>query len=348
MAMLYFHIADRCNVTLDNIMRRYKNAYFYTLNIIPIWDQTMTPQLYCLPRTVIACIRWFVEGFCGQMTGDFVQRYLIYLQNWFRDALESVGLDSNICGQGISAAMMPSRSPIPPYHTKLGTARRSQTPEPGTALDTIYGLSVEAYLHGRSGEELCTATNAFIAYQRCVLYSDDKSDGSKFNILQFAHQQLALPYHGMHCHRLEQFKACWKLLLETCGSKVRGLEQHAALLQEGCEIQSELDNGGCNWQEMLLRHYLNASRKTVWPMANQCLMNPMHLENRWYNFTSAMYDLDTVISYLLPGVEEISKTCSSQPSNRLRKLLNETLRYLQRDALEYNVLLYSHLKPKHN
>ncbi len=37
-AMLYFHIADRCRGfgILDDIMRRYKNAYFYGLDIKPV------------------------------------------------------------------------------------------------------------------------------------------------------------------------------------------------------------------------------------------------------------------------------------------------------------------------
>ncbi len=160
-------------------------------------------------------------------------------------------------------------------------------------------------------------------------YSHEKT---KFNIVQFAHQILPYMYHGTgtQCNRLKPFTACWNLLQKICGSKVRGFAHHAALFVEVCKIQSEMDAAGCPWQDMLLRHYLQASRVTAWPMNNQCAHNPLALEKS-INFST---DIDTLIPLLEPAVKEISSKCGS-PAKRLARLL-EKLRYLQYHAWEYN------------
>ncbi len=164
---------------------------------------------------------------------------------------------------------------------------------------------------------------------------------ASFYILQFAHQIIPLTYHGSHCNRLEQFTACWNLLQNTCGPKVRGLEQHATLLVESCKIQSEMDAMGCHWQDMLLPHYISASRVTVWPTGTQALLNPMYLDEQWYSsLNGLMNDLDTVISLLQSGVADISKRCGAQSTERLILLL-EKLRYLQFDAFKFSLYFYN-------
>ncbi len=325
MVMLYFHIAQRCRGSgiLDNIPRQYyKHAYFNTREFM--WNSTI-PCLLCLPRTVIsACVKDCVEDLCGVMTAEFAHDYLLYLRDWFGRVLEYFGL--NICGEGISAAMVPTGS----------------TTTPGTALGTISGRYLLAALHNLPGENVCTTESVYTSYTGCVAPLDSKSENSQFNILQFAHQLLPLVYYGTNCDsdRLKEFKNCWTDLREMCGPKVRGLYQHATLLMEGCKIQSEMDTIGCPWQEMLLPHYIEASRVTVWPMVIQCLHNPMSLESsHCSSVDSVLHDLDTVILLLQPGVDAISRECGSQHANRLRTLLHK-LRFLQRYALEYLDLSY--------
>ncbi len=46
-----------------------------------------------------------------------------------------------------------------------------------------------------------------------------------------------------------------------------------------------------------------------------------------------MNDLDTVITLLQPGVEEISRKCAAKLGKRLQTVLQQ-LRYLQYDALK--------------
>ncbi len=179
----------------------------------------------------------------------------------------------------------------------------------------------------------------------CVMSSDGKSESTKFNILQFAHEILVssiFPYHGSHCDRLEQFTACWNLLQKTCGPKVRGLEQHATLLVEGCKIQSQMDLAGCHWQDMLLPHYIQASQVTAWPLAGQCLQNPLMLETT-HHYSNITNDLERVISALQPGVEDISRICGQHLAARVQSVLDR-VRYFLYDAYKY-ILLLSQVTP---
>ncbi len=235
--MLYFHIADRCRGfgILDDTMRRNKNAYFHRLDM-PVNDQYTIPRLYCIPNHVISpCIRGIVEDHCGKMTADLVEDYILHLQDWYDQALESGGFDSNLCDRDISSDMVLSRLPVhvPSGYSRLGFSRLLKMIAPGTALDTVFGKALVAAVYNFSEIELCTTYNANVAYQVCVMSSDDPSEKNKFNILQFAHHFLPWPgYHGAQCSRLEEFAACWNLLQQICGPKVLGMEQHAALLVE--------------------------------------------------------------------------------------------------------------------
>ncbi len=351
MTMLYFHMAQRCQGgfdILDEIMRRYKNAYFYGLDIQPVLEQPMIPALYCLPRSVIStCIRHIVQDHCGNTTADLVQKYLVYYQDRFGQALQSVGLSSSICDQHIGSDIMSSSPPILPGQIKLSFSRLLESIAPGTGLDTVYGKHIMEYLNGLQGEQICTTRNIFVAYRACVMSSNDISEKSKFNILQFAHRLLPLAYHGTHCNRLEQFSVCWKLLQGSCGQKTLGLKQDTALFKVGCEIQREMDDAGCHWQDMLLGYYLKASQAAVWPVDNQCLLDPMHLEKGGQDYVpeTVVADLDSTISLLQLGVEEISERCGTQPAKRLTGLLQHSIRYLQRDAFNYTMSFYASLTP---
>ncbi len=274
MAMLYFHIADRCRGfgILDDIMRRYKKIYFYVLDTSPPLELAFPPLLYCIPKTVIStCIRDIVQDHCGTMAANLAESYLFYLHHWFDEALQSVGLDSNICDSDTNSDMMPTRPPITPGHTNISISQLLEMTAPGTALDTVYGKYTLTVVRRLSVEELCSPTGTFAAYFACSMSSDNKFEKNKFSILQFAHQLSSLAYHGAQCSRLEQFTACWNLLQQTCGPTTRGLEQDATLLVEACEIQSEMDTAGCHWQDMLLGHYIQASRVTMWPTSANCL-----------------------------------------------------------------------------
>ncbi len=115
------------------------------------------------------------------------------------------------------------------------------------------------------------------------------------------------------------------------------MEQHAALLVEGCKIQSEMDVVGCHWQDMLLKGYSQASRVTMWPTTSHCLGDPLSLEDTHFDtFSGLMNNMDTVISLLQPGVDEIFRKCGSQSAERIRKLLRK-LSHVQRDAVKYTI-----------
>ncbi len=348
LVMLNFHIARRCRGfgILDDIMRQKKNAYVYLLNIYPISylaEIPLSALLYCIPKHVITtCIGPFIDDYCGAMTADLVQHYILYSQGWLAQAFRSAGLSSDICENDIIGSnYTPDVPRIPPLHGKLGFLRLLEMSAPGTALDTVFGqLYLVPYLQSLSGEELCTTEPAFYAYTACVMSSYSKAEMTKFNILQFAQRIIPVPYHGSHCNRLELFTACWNLLQQICGPKARGLEHHATLFVEGCKIGSEMDTAGCHWEDMLLSQYIQASQVTAWPLTIQCMMNPMWLENSHYH-TSVTKDLDKVVSLLQPGVEDISRICGRHLASGVQSLL-ENIRYLQSDAFEYAGSLHSH------
>ena len=268
------------------------------------------------------------------------------MQNRFSKALQSAGLASDICENNIGSNYTAPIPRISSLHGKFGFLRLLDMSAPGTALDTVWGKAVLVYLQSLSVEELCTTVPALQAFTACVMSSEGKSDINKFNILQFAHELVMSPvfrYHGSHCNRLEMFTTCWNLLQEICGPKVRGLEQHATLLVEGCKIQSEMDLAGCHWQDMLLPHYIRASQVTAWPIPAQCLLSPMWLETT-YHYSNITDDLERVISLLQPGVEDISRICGQHLAARVQSVL-EKIRYFLYDAYKYTVLLNEAVSP---
>ncbi len=342
LAMLYFHIGNDCfhgMDILDDIMTRYKRAYFYILDVEQSWNFRKHLHLYCLPKhTITTCISQIVEDHCGTMSADLVQRYLFFLQDRFVQALKTAGLASDICtNEPLSVSDVPAAPLLSPPQEDLEFVRLVQMIAPGTALETLWGRYRVSTLQNLSGEKLCSPENAYNGYSACVLASDSKSERSKFNILQFAHGMTPLPYHGTQCNRLDQFTPCWNLLREICGTEVRKFALHATLLVMGCQIQTDLDTAGCPWQGMLLGHYMNASQATVWPLAIQGLYNPLTLDGINYR-SNVSQDLETVISLLRPGVDEIARECGHHAARRLYVLLR-TLPYLQSDAMKYELLM---------
>ncbi len=128
--MLYFHIANRCGgfVILDDIMRRMKNAYFYRLNVKPIHYSPFAPQLYCLPKHLITtCIRPLIDDYCGAMSADLVEHYILYVQDWFDQTFRSVGLSHDICDYDVSSNNNTLDIPrVPQLHGKLGVRSVSE------------------------------------------------------------------------------------------------------------------------------------------------------------------------------------------------------------------------------
>ena len=342
LVMLYFHIAHRCRGIgiLDEMMIREKSMYFYRLNVNPSGDLPELSPLHCLPKHVITtCIRQLIDDYCGSMTADLVQDYLLYMQDRTSKALQSAGLASDICENDIGSNYTAHIPRIPSLDRKIGFHRLLGMLAPGTALDTVFGKALLANLHTLSGKELCTTVPSYGAYMVCVMSSDGKSERTKFNIVQFAHALVMspiFPYHGSHCNRLERFTACWNLLHEICGPKVRGFQQHATLLVDGCKIQSEMDLAGCHWQDMLLPHYIQASKVTAWPIAGQCSQSPMWLETM-YHYTNITDDLERIITLLQPGVEDISRICGQHLATLVQSVLDK-VRYSLHDAYKYAVL----------
>ncbi len=343
LTMLYFRIGSQCGIgILDRIIRGRKNVFWYRINVSPVIPMPDIMPMLCLPKDVIStCVR--VENQCGNMAAVLVQDYILYLQGWAARALESARLDPDICHHDVDSTgadtYMSSQYARPshiqpassPYTQLLRLAKEGT---PGSALDSVWGRPVVGYLE-RIGDKICyDETSLFASFYVCLLSSEDTSARSRFNILQFSHQIIPLfDNHGSSCTRVTHFIECWKLLQETCGSRVRGLALYATLLIEGCKIQNLMDNIGCHWQDMLIWHYMEASRRTAWPFVSQASHNPMWLDKSVYNVKTVQKDLGKVISLLQPGVDEIASKCGREPAVGLRRLLHK-ISYLQNDALK--------------
>ncbi len=227
LVMVYFHMASRCRGfgILDDIMRRMKSAYFYILNVYPFYNPFLySLALSCLPkRAITTCVRPLIDDYCRVMAADFVQHYIMYLHDWIGQAFLSAGLSYDICEHDIGSNYTLDIPRLPPLHDNFGFLRWLEMTAPGTALGTVYGqLVLMPTLKKFSGEELCTPWPVYFAYSACVMSSDVESEMTKFNIVQFAHRIVPVPYHGSHCNRLEMFTTCWNLLQEICGPNVRG------------------------------------------------------------------------------------------------------------------------------
>ncbi len=328
----------------------YLPAVYYHLNLDVTKENLLAAGFFrcpsglsCLPWNAIVkrCVNTIVQEQCGNMSALFVQEFILHFQTLTRAVWKSIGVQADICNFDILHVHRNHKENISvSMDGKLGLSRLVALMAPGThgtGLDTTYGRHLLAYVQGLSGKDLCTILNSFLTYSTCVLSSQDLSEIVRFNILQFAHQMPIFPYDGAHCSRLEEFTACWNLLQQICGPKVKGFEQHATLGVEGCKIQSEMDASGCKWQDILLEYYIEAGYKTLWPLVVQAWDNPMFLDSGVYSFTHIIKELDKTISLLEPGVQEISRKCGSMAGKRIKSLLQKE-RYLQIDALAYNYI----------
>ncbi len=137
------------------------------------------------------------------MTADFVQNYLFYVPDWYDQTLQSAELKINICDYNVISDRVADRTSKPSCDIKSDISKLLENTASGTALDTVYGKYVLAWLHNLHGEDICTTVNAYVAFKVCILSSDDKSEMSKFNILQFAHKIIPSLHHGTQCNRLD-------------------------------------------------------------------------------------------------------------------------------------------------
>ncbi len=361
LSMLYFHIGDKCGIgILDDIMVGRQKAFIYSINVYPAIDMPVLLPMYCLPEDVIStCVKPMVDNQCGNMTAALVQEYIVYLQDWVAQSLESAGLRKDLCHYDAPFTAVDNQvhttkdvSPLvqhnsSSYQILFRGILEQRTIDP--VLGSVFGKGVTATIRHllKDVGHMCSHWDALaIPVAQCMLYAADISERTRFNILQFAHlMQPYIPcsYHGIQCHRLSMVKTCWNLLQNICGSRTRGFTLRVELLVEGCEIQAMMDRLGCHWQDMLIGHYIYASKVTQWPLDIQGLGNPLSLDRGIYNTAELYEDLRTVISLLQPGVKAIRRKCGHEPAVRLARLLDR-IPYLQEDAIKE---LYSAVKKRH-
>ncbi len=351
LSMLSFQIMQRCGFgILDMISDFQSRILYYILEKMNVSYTQMVMHsmlhLYCVPwRVAHGCVYTIVQDRCGTNAADFVWDFILHFRDSTRKFWNSVGVHEDICDFGIlhknhKITTSLSVQGISPVRESYNFFQLLQHPgAAGTAMDTTYGRYLVNVIRTITAEkDIChNILTRFLAYSACVMSSEDLSQRPEFNILQFAHQLSTFPYHGSYCNNLDLFKACWSKLQEICGGKVKGFALQSLLMVKGCNIQESMYKIGCEWQDMLLPHYLLAGQATLWPLVVQAWDNPMFLDSGVYSFTRVINELDKAISLLQPGVQEISRKCGSEVGKRLSVFFKNVQR-TQRDALSFHYI----------
>ncbi len=353
--MLDYHMAADCRHgmdILDQQMLARKRRQLHKLNLqVNVGSFT---SLYCLPERVLStCVYNFTEQYCGTMAAKVLLAYVHFQQDETKSALEFLGLPSWLCERNSShnihhrgtAKSGISKTPLfdeQTLKTEISSKAIFDTSldsySDDTFLDTPRARAEARHLKRLTGQELCNNSNILYAYEVCVMLGHDISEIPKFNILQYSHMLIPIPYVGSHCSRLGEFTQCWRTLQGLCGSRTRYFAQHATLMIEGCHLQEKMDDISCHWQDFLLPAYIKAARVTKWPIAPQALINPMFLDDAIYDVELQDDLRSNLIDFelLQPAVEEIAVRCGREVGTYLRNILNR-IRYFQYDACRFTI-----------
>lgn len=349
--MLDFYILTECwngEKILNDQMSRKKNALYYNLNV---WPSEYVPRLVssfcCFPTdALVPCVKPIITTRCGDEAATMVVDYIIFVQDQYKENLIRAGLNPDPCmidrSRYVNDALKPD---FRNYSTSSETESRQIASKeefnrllveeaPGTFLDTEFGRSLLTYIISLTREELCEPIDPFLAYATCGFIADDVTADTRFNILQFAHQLLPVWYHGTRCSKLDVFRTCWEGLQNICGQVTRGFRLHATLLAKSCALDDIMDIKQCKWQDMLLRPYLESSRKTIWPIHFQLPDDFFLLEPAIYHGPSLGNELMDAIHMLQPGVDEIAARCDKDAADNLTSLYSD-IGYDTYDTIKY-------------
>ncbi len=328
--LLVFYLANRPGVYIDGVAHGTVNALFKFLNsaelnakyqISPVvMDLVVSQGLICLPESVISHdVSFIIDRKCGSHAADLVRNFYLYYRIRFNSVLNKMHFPTNVCDKETSRKPTGDRA----YTGRKDSERHFissklleeflEEHSPGTAMDTAYGYRVGNAIKKLSDRELCDPLVGLLyTFEACILLSYDPSGKARFNVLHYAHFVFAVPYTPFpDSSSLKIFYSCWNLLRQICGPNTTYFDYNYHVSVGSREIQRMMDNLTCEWQDMLIRQYIEASEHgNIWPTAYNAHRRPMFLSNGRYttgNLTNSMSDLYSVVSR---GVKEISARCT--------------------------------------
>ncbi len=344
--LLVLHLADRTGTHLDDMAQGTVNAFFRFLQSPEVWLKYSTNpgilyivtglRLICLPESVISHdVSFIIERKCGSHAAYLVRDYYFYVRTRFNSVLGTMGFRTNICDKEIRRNTTIGGVFVAPDDTKSdGVFTRSidqffKENSPGTAMDTAWGRLLRMLMANTPEEKFCDPLVYLTgAYQACLFLSFDPSGKAMFNVLQFAHSTKGIYFTPFpDSSSLKLFRSCWNLMEQMCGPNTTYLEYFYHASAGSREIQRMMDNLTCEWQDMLIRLYIEASEHgNLWPSTVNANQAPMFLSSGNYPYGSLTNSMSDLISVLSPGVKEISAKCSMASAERI-KLFYQRLKY---------------------
>ncbi len=352
--LLVFHLADRIGTHLDDMAQGTVNAFFKLLNnggmvykystfpTIPYWMTSI--GLTCLPESVISHdIAFIVNRRCGSHAADLVCRYYLYFRSSFNSILSKIGFLNNICDKETRRNPTIDRADTAPVDTPTGGifSRLFDTfveeKFPGTAMDTEYGAILRSEIQSLSDQEFCDKfLGVQLPFQACLYLSYNPSGKAKFNILQYAHAVSITPFTPYpDSSSLTIFHSCWNLVQQICGPNATYIGYTYHVSAGSREIQRMMDDLTCEWQDTLIRLYIEASENgNIWPTGDNGNKRPMFLSSGILPFGSLTNSMSDLISVVSRGVKEISAKCSLTSAKRIM-LFYERIKYSWYDEIKF-------------
>ncbi len=188
------------------------------------------------------------------------------------------------------------------------------------------------YIKGMPHQDFCDPLlGLLVSFQICNLMSLDLPGKARFNVLQYAHVIVSLPFATYSDgSSLKMFYTCWNLILQICGHNTSYYEYSYRVSAGSRETQRMMENMTCEWQDMLIGHYIEASEHgNIWPTAMNVPKNPWFLSYARYTFGNLTNSLSGLLSAVSPSLKEISAKCRMASAKRFR---------LFYDRLQYNFI----------
>ncbi len=363
--LLIFHLADEYGTDAVtqlgrgtvNALFRFLNNYdlmaSYFVNPISLF-MDFVEELICLPqRTLYQQVASLIADRCGSHAEDLVKGYYRYVRKFVAKLLNGAGITESVCEKSQNDGDKKSsrerqviNDRIWENHTKPSRESFQKFLDqysPGTALGTVYGRYVRQLIKEMPPANFCRSVlDIDLLYQPCSLLSLDEIGKGTFDVLQFAHS-MRFPFTTAGQRgRMNVFRFCWVLLQQICGPEARYVAYNYAVTEGSWHIQSVMEDLPCEWQDMLIRRYIQASEKgNIWPTGYNAPGRPMFLSPGIYSFGSITRSMSDLVQTLGEGVREISGKCGKR-SGRAVDAFYQRVKYYLYNILQFYYKLQLH------
>ncbi len=136
---------------------------------------------------------------------------------------------------------------------------------------------------------------------------------------------------------MKRLKTCIKLLHQICGRMTRYFAYENLIGLGPAEIQTMMDNLTCEWQDTLIKGYIQASESgSIWPPAFSLgKPSPLFVSSRMVCTGEVVKMLQGIRHQLERGIKDISARCGSPEVVPRIERFYEELTYAFYDLMQY-------------